>query len=81
MTARDDRAEALRADQDDPPPWSDAHGRLAIDGTYWLAEAYRWHVTVRAGAFHDTGGAPTAGTDDTATPNRWRFQTDDKEAT
>jgi Pyridoxamine 5'-phosphate oxidase len=25
------------------------------------ASRYAWHVTVRDGAFHDTGGAPTAG--------------------
>jgi hypothetical protein len=25
------------------------------------ASTYDWHVTVRAGAFHDTEGAPTAG--------------------
>jgi hypothetical protein len=25
------------------------------------ASTYDWHVTVRDGAFHDTGGAPTAG--------------------
>jgi nitroimidazol reductase NimA-like FMN-containing flavoprotein (pyridoxamine 5'-phosphate oxidase superfamily) len=26
-----------------------------------FASTYDWHVTVRDGAFHDTGGAPTAG--------------------